>query len=183
MYIFKSSFDELKKTKTLTILGLLLAIALILNTQSINIGGNIIIKFSFLCNAVAGFLFGPFASGALSGLTDIFTNLLFGKNGSYNPLFTFSAILAGLIYGLFLYKNVYDDKKLILRIILSKLLVVIIVNLILNTLFISFINGKAFIVLIAKRVFKEIILVPIQCILSYLVLKTLNKVYYKLFNN
>lgn len=177
--LFKSSFLELKKPKTIVICGFLLALSIVLNTQSVKIGNIIIISFSFIANSIAGFLFGPVVAGILGGTTDVVTHFLNPK-GSYFFGFTFDAILGGLIYGTFLYRAKYGVKKLALRVICCKILVSVMVNLMFNTLWISMISGKGFLALIPARIFKESVSTPIQCLVIYIVVKAVNKIYYQL---
>lgn len=177
--LFKESFLELKKTRTIVICGLLLAISLILNSQAIKIEGITIITFSFIANSITGFLFGPVASGMLGGLTDVLTHIINPK-GSYFFGFTFNSILGGVLYGSFLYRKIYGNKKLIIRIIICKVLISIFVNLIFGTLWYSMFSGKGFLVLLPARVYKEIIVTPIHCIIIYIMIKTVNKIYYQL---
>ena len=178
--LFKKSFLELKKTKTIVICGLLLAISLILNTLTIKVGEIIIISLSFIATSIVGFLFGPVTAGILAGLSDLLGFFLNPIRGTFHPIFTFNAIVGGLLYGMFLYKKSNQDKSLINKIIVCKLLVTVIVSLLLNTLSISIINGTKFSVLIIPRIYKNLIELPIHCIVMYIILKTLNKIYYKL---
>lgn len=174
--LFKKSFLELKKTKTIVICGLLLAISLMLNTQAIKIEGITIITFSFIANSIAGFLFGPVVAGTLGGLTDCLTHMINPK-GSYFFGFTFNAILAGILYGSFLYKKFWGTKNIVIRIIICKVIISIIVNLTLGTYWYSIFSGKGFLVLLPARIYKECIVVPIQCVVMFVVLKATNKFY------
>lgn len=176
--LFKNSFMELEKIKTIVICGFLLALSLVLNTQSIQIS-SFILKFSFISSSIAGFLFGPVVGCLLAGVTDILTSLLFPK-GPYSFPFTFSAIVGGMIYGLLLYRKGYGTKNLALRVVICRILVSVIVNLILNTLFSAMYSGKGFFVLLPARISKEIITIPIYSIIMYIVLKAINRVYYQL---
>lgn len=177
--LFKNSFLELKKTKTIVICGLLLAISLMLNTQALKIEGITIIKFSFIANSIAGFLFGPVVSGILGGLTDALTHVINPK-GAYFFGFTFNAILGGIFYGSLLYRKIYGSKNLVLRIVICKILISIIVNLSLGTLWYSMFSGKGFLILLPARIYKELIVIPIHCIVMYILLKSINKMYYQL---
>lgn len=177
--LFKNSFLELKKTKTIVICGLLLAISLMLNTQALKIEGITIITFSFIANSIAGFLFGPVVSGILGGLTDALTHVINPK-GSYFFGFTFNAILGGIFYGSLLYRKIYGSKNLVLRIVICKILISIIVNLSLGTLWYSIFSGKGFLILLPARIYKELIVIPIHCIVMYILLKAINKMYYQL---
>ncbi len=177
--LFKNSFLELKKTKTIVICGLLLAISLMLNTQALKIDGITIITFSFIANSIAGFLFGPAVSSILGGLTDVLTHLINPK-GAYFFGFTFNAILGGIFYGSFLYRKMHGNKNLILRIIACKILISVIVNLTFGTYWYSMFSGKGFLVLLPARIYKELIVTPIHCIVMYVLLKAINKIYYQL---
>ena len=177
--LFKKSFLELKKTKTIVICGLLLAISLILNTQSIKVGQITVISFSFISNSISGFLFGPFVAGILAGLTDFIGHFL-NPMGNYFFGFTFNAILRGIFFGLLLYRTVYGMKNLSIRIIISKLLIAIIVSVLLGTLWSAMFFGKSFFVLLVPRIYKNIIEVPIHSLIIYAILKMINKVYYQL---
>lgn len=177
--LFKNSFLELKKTKTIVICGLLLAISLMLNTQALKIEGITIITFSFIANSIAGFLFGPVVSGILGGLTDALTHVINPK-GAYFFGFTFNAILGGIFYGSLLYRKVHSSKNLVLRIVICKILISIIVNLSLGTLWYSMFSGKGFLILLPARIYKELIVIPIHCIVMYILLKSINKMYYQL---
>lgn len=177
--LLKNSFLEIKKPKTIVICGFLLAMSLILNTQAIKLDGITLITFSFIANSTAGFLFGPFVAGVLGGTTDVLTHIINPK-GSYFFGFTFNAILGGIIYGIFLYRKIYGSKKIVLRIIICKIIISIVVNLIFGTLWYSMFAGKGFFVLLPGRIVKELIIVPVHCIVMFVILKTVNKVYYQL---
>ena len=155
--LFKDSFLELKKTKTIVICGLLLAISLMLNTQAIKIEGITIITFSFIANSIAGFLFGPIVAGTLGGLTDCLTHIINPK-GAYFFGFTFNAILGGIFYGVFLYKKFWGTKSLIIRIIICKIIISVIVNLTLGTYWYSMFSGKGFLVLLPEEYIKSVLL-------------------------
>lgn len=177
--LLKNSFLELKKPKTIVICGFLLAMSLILNTQAIKIEGITLITFSFIANSTAGFLFGPVVAGILGGTTDVLTHIMNPK-GAYFFGFTLNAFLGGFLYGTFLYRKVYGSRKLIPRIIICKIIVSIIVNLTLGTLWYSMFAGKGFFVMLPGRITKELIVVPVHCIVMFIVLKTVNKIYYQL---
>ncbi len=185
--LLKNSFLELKKPKTIVICGFLLAMSLILNTQAIKLGNTKLITFSFIANSTAGFLFGPFVAGLLGGTTDVLTHMMSPK-GNYFFGYTFNAILGGVLYGMFLYRKIYGSKKIVLRIVICKILISIFVNLIFGTLWTAMYAGKGFFVLLPARITSELITVPVHCIVMFIILKTVNKVYYQLnfdndFNN
>ncbi|MDD6307812.1 MAG: folate family ECF transporter S component [Clostridia bacterium] len=88
--------------------------------------------------AAGGMLFGPLGGGLIAAVADLIRAILFPQ-GAFNPLFTITATLRGVVFGAFLWK-----KTSYLRIILASLVNVIFVNIVLNTLFISFSYGGSF---------------------------------------
>lgn len=174
--IFKKSFEEFKNSRTIVICGFLLALSLILGTFSINIGNTVVISFSFIANTTAAFLFGPVVSSILAGLTDILNHVIAPK-GAYFFGFTFNALISGLIYGCFLYRKQFQNKNLILRIAISKILVGLIINLGLGTLWVTMISGKGFLLLLPVRFSKEIITIPIHSLVMFILFKSINKYY------
>lgn len=177
--LYKSSLGELKKTKTIVTLGLLLAVALTLGTQSIKIGDIAVVGFSFISTSIAGFLFGPIPAALLAATNDVVGHIL-SPMGSYFFGYTFNALLGGLFYGTFLYRKKWHMNKIIPRIIGCKLLISIIVNLTLGTLWTSMFFGKSFWVLLPPRILKEAVVMPIQCFLIYVLVKVINRHYHTL---
>ena len=86
--------------------------------------------------------------------------------------FTFSAIVAGLIYGLILYKN----KFRVLRIVFAEVVVDIIVNVFMNTFWISILHGVSFCeLLLFVRIPKNLITIPINVCVFIMFSPLLNK--------
>lgn len=171
--LLKSSASELKSTLTIAISAMLLALSLALRSLAIPVTSFLRITFSFLTNAVCGMLYGPVVAGLVAGSADIIAFFLFPKGGGgYFPGFTLNAILGGVIYGLFFYRQ----KISIPRIVMAKLTVSLIVNLILGTYWNSILYGDVFFSILPLRALKECIKVPVDVVLIWLVLKAVVKV-------
>ena len=95
--------------------------------------------------------------------------------------FTISAILAGLVYGLVLYKKgeEFTSKSLIIRLIISTMVVTLFVNMILGTLWLVIMYDKAFFVLLGTRAIKEVIMLPIQVVVIFVLDKFLRPFFKK----
>lgn len=170
---FKSSAMELKSTKNLTTIAMLIAVAIILGFfATIQIGDFLKIGFSFVPNELTSMLFGPVAGGIMSGLADIL-KLMVKPTGSFFPGFTVSAILSGMIYGSILYK----EKITIKRIIVAKVIVTIFINSLLNTYWLSLMLGKGFMVLLSARALKQVVMLPIEVFIFYIVAKPVEKIF------
>ena len=86
--------------------------------------------------------------------------------------------MSAAIYGFILYKkepDSYNDKQLLLRLIIATVLVAIVVNMGLNTLWTSITTGKAFWALLVTRIVKQLIMIPIHVIVIFALEKALRK--------
>ena len=156
----------LKTTRTFVFMGLLISMEIVL-TRFFSVQTPILrIGFGFIPIVLSSIMFGPVLGGVTAAFSDILGMMLFPQ-GVYFPGFTLSAFLSGLIYGLLLYKKT----KSILQITIAVLLVTIFIDLGLNTLWLSMLTGKATMVLLVPRLLKSIIMLPLQSLLIYSVIK------------
>ena len=92
---------------------------------SIRVSPNLKIGLGALPNEMVDYLFGPVVGAFFGGAMDVIKFML-KPDGGFMPGFTFNAMLAAFIYGLFLYK-----KPLSLpRMMIAKFLVAILCNII-----------------------------------------------------
>lgn len=172
--IFLRSAKELKSTRCIALTGLLIAInvALDLLGFTIKLPPNLRIGFGFLCNAAVGMLFGP-TVGMLAGVC---TDLLgyFAGNltmGAYFPGYTLTAVMGGLIWGLWLYPRRLN----VWRAVGAKTCVNLICNIGLNTFWLTLTGGEAMSVLLALRIPKNLILLPLESAILYFGMKLILK--------
>ncbi|ONI41410.1 hypothetical protein AN640_08115 [Candidatus Epulonipiscium fishelsonii] len=155
------------KTKRLVTLSLLIALYVILSRiTGISLSPSIRVTFSFIAIALMGMLFGPVYAGIGAGIADIITATLF-PIGAYFPGYTLSYIITGIIYGIAFYNKPLSLK----RIIIANLVVILIVQLGLNTLWLSILIGKAFVPLVTTKIFKSLIMLPIEATILVVVCK------------
>ena len=174
--IFACSLRELKSTRCLVLTALLIAvnIAMDLTGLTIKLPPNLRIGFGFLCNAAIGMLFGPVV-GMMAGVcTDVLG--YFAGNlsmGAYFPGFTLTALVGGLLWGLWLYPR----KLSIWRAIGAKACINLICNIFMNTYWLTLTGGKAMRVLLVTRVPKNLILLPLEVVLLYFGMKLVLRFY------
>lgn len=169
--MFRESLEELRDSRTLAIIAMLLAMAVVLMIfGTVQLTNYLKIGFSFLPNELAAMLFGPSVGGIVAGMADILKYLA-KPTGAFFPGFTISAFLGGIIYGIILYKKPFSVK----RIILAKVIVAIFINSILNTYWLMIMYGNSFFALLPARILKQVLMVPVETVLFYLVVKTLSK--------
>lgn len=175
---YLDSMNELKKTRTMVLLGLMAAIGVVLSyTTTINIGPYIRVGFSGLANRVIDFTFGPIIGGIFGGVLDVLKYIV-KPTGQFMIGFTISAILGGVIYGVFLYKKPIK----IWRVVAAELVVKLVVNCFLNTLWLTILYGKAFFVLLPARLLRNLIMLPIDSIILFFMLIYFEKIIVSLFH-
>lgn len=174
--IFLSSLRELKSTRNLATIAIFIAINIALDLMglTVRIGPSMRLGFGFLCNASVGMLFGP-TVGIMTGFCTDVLGFFAGNaaQGAFNPLFTLVAMTGGLIYGLWL----YPSKVSVWRAAGAKFSINLICNVLMNTYFLALTQGKGMIAMLPARIFKNIVLLPIEVVLLFFVLTLVKKTY------
>jgi len=175
--VFFMQTQEITKTKKMILSAMLLALTIVLsrflsiNTQILAIG------FSFVPVILSAIWLGPKYTAIMYGLADVIGALLF-PFGTFFIGFTISAICKGLIYGLILYKKGEElsDKELLIRLIIASTLVIILVSLIMNAIWLVIMYDKAFFAVLSARLVPELILIPVQVITIFILVKALKPI-------
>jgi ECF transporter S component (folate family) len=188
--MFVSSAKELKSTRNLVICAMMAALAIVLSyTTSVYITPTIKVGFSGLPNRLVDFMFGPVVGAIFGGVLDV-VKFLIKPDGGFFFGYTLTAMVGGLIYGLFFYKlqikkpleTGLTGSKLviawikanalsILLIFIANALVKVICNIGMNTLWTSMMSGKAWMALIPSRLVKNLIQIPVDTVLHFVLLK------------
>lgn len=140
-------------TRQLVFLALLVTMNVVLQGPlfKFDFGGIVQVGWSFIPSALTGVVFGPlygFVSGALA---DVISFFVFPSGYPFFVGYTLSSALGPMIYGLFL----YGKKITLVRIFASVLFITIFINLGLGTLWVSMLQGKAFLALLPIRLAKN----------------------------
>ena len=93
--------------------------------------------------------------------------------GMYFPGFTLTAVVAGLFWGLWLYPR----RVSVWRAIGAKTCINLFCNIGLNTLWLMMTGGKAMSVLLALRVPKNLLILPVEIVLLYFGMKLVLRFY------
>lgn len=169
---FPDSARTLRRTQTLTTVGLFLAIQMVLSSYGvIQVNDSLKISLAHLALAPTAMLFGPVAAAIQGAMSDILGFLL-KPTGPYFPGFTVSAALGGVIYGLFLFES---DRKL-WQIILARAVIMVFVNIMLNTVFLTMLYGPSQAALLPVRALKNVMQFPIDCLLLTAVCHTVQRI-------
>lgn len=169
---FVESSKSLRKTQTLTLVGVLLAVEVLLGSfGSFRLTESVWISLAHLALAPTAMLFGPVVAGIQGALSDVLSYLI-RPSGPYFPGFTLSTMLNGVVYGMLLYQT----KQKLWQIIAARALVVLLLNILLNSVFLAMLYGPAKWATLPLRAGKSLIQLPIDCVLLIAVCKTISRI-------
>lgn len=162
---FIDSFHELKNLRSLVGMSMLLALSVVLSFFSIQLTESVKLSIGFIVTAMLGMLYGPVAGAFAAGTGDLIKYLI-KPTGPYFFGYTLTAMLGGIIYGMFFYKS----KCTVGRAITAKCSVTLLLNCLLNTYWTHLLYGSPFLTLVIPRTIKNLITLPFEIILLYLTL-------------
>lgn len=168
---YAQSASEFRKVSVIASAAMLSAVGALLQFFTIPISDFIQIPFVFIAYIIAGIMYGPAVSGAVSVAVDIL-KFLIKPTGAFFPGFTLSSFLTGTIYGIAFYKK----KPTFLRIVITQLVIDIFVHIVLNTLWLTMMYNKAATVLLPMRILKTFALFPFEIVIVFTVAKTVEQI-------
>ena len=171
---FSDSANNLKKTRTLVITAMFVALNITLDLLNLRIQltPDLRIGVGFVTSAMVGMLFGPVPAMTAGAAGDMIGWLVNPGGGGYFPGFTITAILAGMIWGLFLYQK----KPSFLRLLTARLTISILLNIGLNSLWKMIYFGKAYTVAsLLLSVWKNLLLLLPEALLLFVCAKLVTR--------
>lgn len=154
------SASNLKSTKYLAIMAVFIALRVVVNSMFIPVAENLRISVSFIVSAVEGAIIGP-AAGLVSGLISDLLGVMLFPTGPFFIGYTITAMLAAMIWGLFL----YDTKITVLKLAGAKFVINCFVNVLLGSLWSSMLYSKGYIFYATNSLIKNTVLLPIEIII------------------
>lgn len=147
-------------------IGLLTAVFIVLGSPVLSIHtATIKIGFTFIPVVIAAILFGPLVGGAVGGLGDLLSAILFPV-GAWIPGITLSNILMGIVFGLFLYK-----KQTWLRTLLAAVINNFGITLFLTTFWLAPVTGNPYWPLLVTRIPQVCIVTAVQFVAITAIIK------------
>ncbi len=166
---WRAAARELRDVRKITFAALMIALCVVLGyVPSAPLFGARV-TWGFLARALCGFVCGPLLGMAFGCAEDLLSFFLTGGGGyPFFPGYTLTTMLGVLIYALCLYRA----KVTPARVFLAKLLTNI-ENVTLGALWMSILSGKGWIATASASAVKNLILLPVQAVLLYILLKAL----------
>ena len=122
--MFKEALLELRKTRSIVLAGLLSALNVVLGMfEIVIVPQSLYLTFGYISVSSLGYLCGPFIC-AIAGVINDLLKFFVNPQGEFFIGFTINELVAGFIYGLFLYKK----KPTFLRCFCCKATVNILIN-------------------------------------------------------
>lgn len=163
---FSQSAAELKNLRSVTLLGMLMALYCVLKPfLTVQVTPTMKISFIFLIYALMGMLCGPFCAGLAAAACDIITYFITPQQQSLYFGFTITAALVAIVYGVAFYKM----KCSVLRAIIAQCVVNILLHSVLNSVWLTLMLGKGAIVSRVIAACKNTVFLPVEIIALYLV--------------
>jgi len=123
----------------------------------------------------AAFVMGPVWAMLVAGLGDLVAAVAFPV-GIYSPLITLSFMIAGFVYGLFLFrKRNKSNKTLLINLIIASLIVLVGERILLMSLWLQILFGDAWLVILGTRAVAFAIVLPIQIAIMWVVCRFLRE--------
>lgn len=164
--LFVASYKELKNLRSLTLAAMLGAVSIVLGMLAVFPTPSVKVTFAFLPNEFVYYLFGPVLGAAYGAILDILTYIV-KPMGAFFPGLTLSAVLTGLLYGIFLYKRPLSIRRIFVVNVIST----VFISILLNTYWMSVLRGTSFMVELPFRAIKAIVMLPIETIMLYVLVK------------
>ena len=178
---WKESILFLSTTKKMVTLAMIFGMMMVCKMFSLPSGfSNLGLSLTFLFFSLIGLIYGPVAGLTMGFFSDVLGYFLFDKSGmTFYFGYTLQAMLAGLIYGLFLYKG----RITFVKCFGSRLVVNLLLNVVLGSIFfgdimnydLETIKAYALIIELPKNM---IYLLP-QSILLFMFLKFISPILYR----
>lgn len=185
---FSQSAAELKELRSVIVTGLLIALSMVIEGFTINLGFAKI-NFAFLAIAAIGMLYGPSVSFFAGAICDVLGYLV-APDGTFFPLYTLIGAAQGLIYGLIAYRKYVKRTgsprlaEAMIRLFIARILDVAVINLVCNTaanFHYGFLSDRTVGAAIAARVAKNLIELPFDLILIAAILPAVLAAYEQVF--
>lgn len=133
------------------------------------------ISFAFVPVVIGAYLYGIKGGIAVAGVADVIGAILF-PSGEFFPGFTLTAILQGLIFGVFLGKKFDGKLNNFIRTLIPVLLTQILLSLLLNTFWLSYMYHSSFSALLVTRLVQTLVMTAVQAVVSPLFIESFSKI-------
>jgi len=165
-----------RNIRIIVLTSLLISLGVVGDLIQIPVTGNsLVIRFGFIFMSAIAFLFGPIVAFASGMIINTISFMINPGGYAFDIRFTIVAGLAGILYSIFLYKRDPNSRFFIINILLAKISINFIINIVLNTILMRGYFGNAATIITITRVYKNVIMLPVEMLIMFFVLKAVSK--------
>ena len=170
-----SGARNFKNVRALTLAAILVALAVVgYGLLRIEPMPGVRVTFGFVFITVIAYLFGPAMAFPAGVLANMLAFLVFPTGAAFNPLFDLNRGLAGILYGVCLYRRNHNSEYFIIWMVAAQASVNFFCNIIINTyllMLFGFIPVNALNVITTVRIFRNVVFMPVEIIMLFIILK------------
>lgn len=165
-------------TRQMTLASMLIALQVVLGKLSVGDPAVVKIGLGFIGTALIGYFLGPWIGGLAMVINDLISNTILSSGTLFFPGFTFSAFIAGVIAGMFLYNQQITWQ----RALVYEFFQILVTNVVFTTLWIYLMSlsssstGRTFMALLTIRLPKEVISWPIEGLIVFVILRQVARI-------
>lgn len=169
---WKSSVSHFTKVKSITFMGLLMCLTIIISGASALIPFKFLdreISLTFIMWPIIGMIFGPIPTMVIAGIVDVLIFFIFPSGYPFYLGYTLTQMLLGFLSGLFFYKKNIS----ITNIIFFKFLVNFGIHVGIESLFMKDIynyNNEMYLTYVLGGAIKNLALWPLECIIIIIIM-------------
>ncbi len=165
---WKAAAGSFGSVRMLTVCAMFIALRIAIGTVFIPVGENLRVYFTYAVTALGASIYGPLMALAEGFISDILGYFI-APSGGFFPGYTLSAMLGSVTYALFFYRQ----RLSVLRIFLCRLAVNLVINVVIGSIWSAMLMGKAYYYYLGKSIVKNILLLPAETAVMYVVFRTM----------
>lgn len=166
---WRGAAAQFSSVRMLAVCAMFIALRVAIGSLFIPVGENLRIYFTYAVTALGASIYGPLMALAEGFVSDIL-GFFIAPSGGFFPGYTLSAMLGSVTYALFF----YQQRQSIWRIFFCRMTVNIVVNILIGSVWSAVLYGKGYIYYVSKSIVKNIVLLPIEALVMYIVFRTVN---------
>lgn len=166
---WRGAAAQFGSVRMLAVCAMFIALRVAIGALFIPVGENLRIYFTYAVTALGASIYGPLMALAEGFVSDILGYFI-APSGGFFPGYTLSAMLGSVTYALFF----YQQRQSIWRILFCRMTVNIAVNILIGSVWSAVLYGKGYIYYVSKSIVKNIVLLPVEALVMYIVFRTVN---------
>ena len=166
---WREAAAQFGSVRMLAVCAMFIALRVAIGALFIPVGENLRIYFTYAVTALGASIYGPFMALAEGFVSDILGYFI-APSGGFFPGYTLSAMLGSVTYALFF----YQQRQSIWRIFFCRMTVNIVVNILIGSVWSAVLYGKGYIYYVSKSIVKNIVLLPVEALVMYIIFRTVN---------